>query len=105
MLNQNKTVIRNTIIAASLLVFAYILRIILRRMDMLIPPTVLTIVRNLIHESIVILWAISLRRRVVNKQVSRMLFAVGLLMAMWLIAKNVKYEFFPNNVVPAVRYL
>lgn len=105
MSKQNKIVLRNVIVVALLLAFAYVLRIILRPMESLLLPTALTIVRSTIHVTIVILWTVSLWRRVVNKQVQRILLSVGLLMAMWIIAKTIKYEFLPNNFTTLGRYI
>ena len=102
---QNKVMLRNIIIVAVLLLVAWILRSILRKMPSLFLPTVLTTIRNVIHISIAIMWTISLYRRVVNKQVRNLLIAVGSLMTLWLIAKTVKYEVFPNNTTTAGRYL
>ena len=102
---QNKVMLRNIIIVAVLLLVVWILRSILRKMPSLFLPTVLTTIRNVIHISMAIMWTISLYRRVVNKQVRNLLVAVGSLMTLWLIAKTVKYEFFPNNTTTAGRYL
>lgn len=105
MKKQNKVMLRNIIIVAVLLLVAWILRSILRKMPGLFLPTVLTTIRNVIHISIAIMCTISLHRRVVNKQVRNLLIAVGSLMTLWLIAKTVKYEVFPNNTTTAGRYL
>ena len=105
MSKQNKRMLRNIIAVAAALAVAYVLRMIVREMEALFLPTVLTAVRNTIHITIVVLWTASLRRRVVNKQVRRLFLATGALMAAWLLAKTVKYEFFPNNITVAARYL
>ena len=105
MSKQNKIVLRNVIVIAFFLAFAYALRIILRQMSTLFLPSALTIIRSTIHVTIVALWTVSLGRRVVNKQVRRILLAVGFLMAMWIIAKTLKYEFLPNNFTTLGRYI
>ena len=105
MTKQNKTTLQNIILVAVLLIIAYIFRMISRQMTDTFLPTLLTMLRAIIHVSIVLIWTISLRRRVVNIQVRRLLVSSGLLMAMWLVAKNIKWEFFTNNTEPAVRYL
>ena len=105
MSKQNKIVLRNVIVVVFFLAFAYALRILLRPMQTVFLPTMLTIIRSTIHVTIVALWTVSLGRRVVNKQVRAILVSVGVLMTLWIIAKTVKYEFQPHNFAALGRYI
>lgn len=62
-------------------------------------------VRNMIHISLLLSWCVSLRRRIINVQVRRSVVAVGLLMAFWLTAKAVKYEFVSDRTFFLGRYI
>lgn len=50
-------------------------------------------VRNGIHLTLMLMWCISLGRRIVSKPVRRMLIAVGVLLAFWLIVRTCKWEY------------
>lgn len=88
-----------------LIIFAYILRIVSRNMIGVFLPTLLTTIRNTIHVALITIWIVSIKRRIVNKQVRKLIIIVGILMAYWLTAKTIKYEFFPDNYQIAQRYL
>ena len=105
MTKQHKMLLRNAVLVAVALAVAYALRIILRPMSDPFLPTVLTVIRTVIHVTIAALWSLSLNRRIVNRQVRGVLVTVGVLMVFWLIAKTVKYEFFPHNYTAAGRYI
>ncbi len=105
MLRQNKKLIINVIIAVILLSFAYSLRIVSRKMTDFFLATMLIAIRNIIHVVLVILWSNSVRNRIVNKQVRKLFLIVSILMAACIIIKTIKWEFFPNNTITAVRYL
>ena len=50
-------------------------------------------VRNGIHLTLMLMWCISLGRRIVSKPVRHMLIAVGVLLAFWLIVRTCKWEY------------
>lgn len=62
-------------------------------------------IRNVIHISLIISWCVSLHRRILNVQVRRSMVAAGLLMAFWLTAKAVKYEFVASRLFWLGRYI
>lgn len=62
-------------------------------------------IRNMIHISLLIRWCVSLRQRIINAQVHRSLVAIGILMAFWLTAKVIKYEFVPSRSFWLGRYI
>lgn len=62
-------------------------------------------IRNVIHISLIIGWCVSLRQRIINAQVRRRLAAIGILMAFWLTAKVVKYEFIASRSFWLGRYI
>lgn len=55
--------------------------------------TALWTVRNGIHLTLMLMWSISLGRRVVSKPVRHMLIAVAALLAFWLIVRTCKWEY------------
>ena len=105
MVKHNKIFLKNVLIVTFLLVLAFLFRTIGREMSSSFGATVLIILRSLIHVSTIIFWTLSLYKRVVNKQVRQILIGVGVLMTVWLLAKTIKYEFFPNNTTTLARYL
>jgi hypothetical protein len=102
---HNKIFLKNVLIVTFLLVLAFLFRTIGREISSSFGATVLIILRSLIHVSTIIFWTLSLYKRVVNKQVRRILIGVGVLMTVWILAKTIKYEFFPNNTTTLARYL
>ena len=105
MVKHNKIFLKNVLIVTFLLVLAFLFRTIGREMSSSFGATALIILRSLIHVSTIIFWTLSLYKRVVNKQVRRILIGVGVLMTVWILAKTIKYEFFPNNTTTFARYL
>lgn len=50
-------------------------------------------VRNGIHQTLMLMWCVSLGRRIVSKPVRNMLIAVGALLAFWLMVRTCKWEY------------
>lgn len=50
-------------------------------------------VRNGIHLTLMLMWCISLGRRIISKPVRHMLIAVGALLAFWLMVRTCKWEY------------
>lgn len=90
---------------AILLIVAYAFRLIAFNVSDVFVKTILTILRSVIHISLVSLWCSSVYYRVVNKQVRNLLLVVGALMLFWILSKTIKIEFFPNVTDVAIRYM
>ena len=62
-------------------------------------------VRSVIHISLLTGWCMTLQIRIINAQVRHRLVAVGVLMAFWLTAKVIKYEFIASRFFWLGRYI
>jgi len=62
-------------------------------------------IRNVIHITLILSWCVSLHHRILNVQVRRHIVGTGLLMAFWLTAKAVKYEFIASRLFFLGRYI
>jgi len=93
------------IIIATLLVVAFVSRMIYEDLTNAMAQAIMLTVRNTIHISLLFLWVVSLHRRLMNKNVRRLMLAVGCLMLFWLIDKIVKWDFTGSVTHPLVRYL
>ena len=105
MLKQNKSVRKAAVIAALLLAFAFVLRMIYENLPNAMLQAVMCTTRDAIHISLLFLWVMSLHRRLVNKNVRRLMLCVGALMIFWVIDKIVKWDFTGSVTHPLVRYL
>ena len=101
----NKKHNRMVIAVAGLLAVAFISRMIYEDLTSAMMQAVMLTVRNSIHISLLFMWVISLHRRLMNKNVRRLMLAVGCLMLFWLIDKIVKWDFTGSVTHPLVRYL
>ena len=70
-----------------------------------VTQALLRAIRSVIHISLLISWCASLRRRIMNAQVRRILVAISVLMAFWLTAKIIKYEFIADRSFWLGRYI
>lgn len=77
MQEQNKRLSKTTIIVSVLMVFAFVLRMIYEDLDNAMLQAIMSTMRNTIHISLLFLWVISLHRRLVNKNVRRLMLIVG----------------------------
>lgn len=105
MIRQGKFYKSTVIITAVLLIFAFVLRMIYEDLDNAMLQAVMSTIRNSIHISLLFLWVVSLKRRLVNKNVRRLMLCVGGLLLFWLIDKIVKWDFTGSVTHPLVRYL
>ena len=105
MVKNNKSTIRISAVAAFLLAFAFVLRMIYEDLDNAMLQSVMLTIRNTIHISLLLFWILSLHRRLVNKNVRRLMLVVGGLLLFWLIDKIVKWDFTGSVTHPLVRYL
>lgn len=101
----NKKHNRMVTAVAGLLAVAFISRMIYEDLTSAMMQAVMLTVRNSIHISLLFMWVISLHRRLMNKNVRRLMLAVGCLMLFWLIDKIVKWDFTGSVTHPLVRYL
>lgn len=101
----NKKNNRIVIAIAGLLAIAFISRMIYEDLTSATMQAVMLTVRNSIHISLLFMWVVSLHRRLMNKNVRRLMLAVGALMLFWLIDKIVKWDFTGSVTHPLVRYL
>ena len=101
----NKKNNRMVIAIAGLLAIAFISRMIYEDLTSAMMQAVMLTVRNSIHISLLFMWVVSLHRRLMNKNVRRLMLAVGCLMLFWLIDKIVKWDFTGSVTHPLVRYL
>ena len=105
MQNQNKTVTKTAVLVAALMIVAFVLRMIYEDLDNAMLQAIMSTVRNTIHISLLFSWVVSLHRRLVNKNVRRLMLIVGGLLLFWLIDKIVKWDFTGSVTHPLVRYL
>ncbi len=96
---------RMVITVAALLAIAFVSRMIYEDLQNAMLQAVMLTVRNSIHISLLFMWVVSLHRRLMNKNVRRLMLAVGCLMLFWLIDKIVKWDFTGSVTHPSVRYL
>lgn len=68
------------------------------------PATVLWTVRNAIQVTLMLAWGVSLKRRIMNKTVRRMLIAVAALLTFWLIVRLCKWEYTLGEMDTLGRY-
>ena len=95
----------SAIAVAALLAIAFILRMIYEDLTDAMAQAIMLTVRDTIHISLLFAWVVSLHRRLMNKNVRRLMLAVGCLMLFWLIDKIVKWDFTGSVTHPLVRYL
>lgn len=105
MVKNSKKTVRISVTVAVLLAFAFVLRMIYEDLENALLQSVMLTVRNTIHISLLLLWVLSLQRRLVNQNVRRLMLVVGSLLLFWLIDKIVKWEFTGSVTHPLVRYL
>ena len=104
-MRKNKRNIGIAIVVAILLAIAFVFRMIYENLDNAMLATVMLTVRNTIHLTLLLLWVISLQRRLVNKVVRRLMVTVGALLLFWLMDKIIKWDFTGSVIHPLVRYL
>ena len=88
----------------ALLVYAYVAKEAARNIENIFLETIVQFSRHLIHISLVFMWMISVRQRIMQKKVRQYLLAVGALVVFWLYVRTCKWMFFSSDLV-AKRYL
>ena len=87
-----------------LLVYAYVAKEAARNIETIFLETIVQFSRHLIHISLVFMWMISVRQRIMQKKVRQYLLAVGALVVFWLYVRTCKWMFFSSDLV-VKRYL
>ena len=105
MLKEKEMTIKTAVGAAVLMIVAFVLRMIYEDLDNALLQAMMAMTRNTIHVSLLVAWIISLHRRLVNKNVRRLMLTVGGLLLFWLVDKIVKWDFTGSVTHPLVRYL
>ena len=100
---QNK--MRIAFLAAVLMAIAFVMREIYEDLPNAMLQSVMCLIRDTIHISLLFSWVVSVQRRLVNKNVRRLMLMVGCLLLFWLIDKIVKWDFTGSVTHPLVRYL
>ncbi|MBO5908564.1 MAG: hypothetical protein J6Q67_02115, partial [Clostridia bacterium] len=105
MTQQKKKSVITLIATAVLLIVAYLPRETDLGFKTMLGTSLLVMTRSLIHITLLSMWCVSVSRRVVNKKIRNLTVATGIFMALWILSKTIKWEFFPTNEDTAVRYL
>ena len=104
-MRRNKKTIAIAIVTAVLLGIAFVFRMIYEDLEDAMVCAAMIAVRNTIHVSLLLMWTISLHRRLVNKIVRRLMVTVGILLLFWMLDKIIKWDFTGSVTHPLVRYL
>ena len=82
------------ILIAAALMFAYLLRFVFHHKtdDALFAISMMTL-RWLIQVPMTVLWMISIRRRILNPSIRKMLLTVGGLLLFWQVVRVIKYDY------------
>lgn len=88
-----------------LIVIAFVMREIYEDLPNAMAQSVMVMIRNTIHISLLFFWVVSVYRRIVNKKLRRLMLIVGCLLLFWLVDKIVKWDFTGSVTHPLVRYL
>ncbi len=105
MRKEKKTGAWRSVFVVILLGIAFVLREIYEDLPNAMLQAVMVTVRNTIHISLLFSWIVSVHRRMVNKNLRRLMLIVGCLLLFWLVDKIVKWDFTGSLTHPLVRYL
>ena len=103
MLKQRKKM--TAIVTAALMAVAFVLRMIYEDLPNAMLQSVMCLTRDTIHIALLFTWVVSLKRRLTNKNVRRLMLVVGGLLLIWMLDKIVKWDFTGSVTHPLVRYL
>ena len=93
MLTSQKKSYINIIVALALVSVGFVLHQTHHNIDDLYPKQISSMVFQIICVDVLIAWCVSIRNRILNKQIRRYLFWVGILMIFWLTVRIVKWRF------------
>ncbi len=102
---ERRSVTLTAIFVGILMAIAFIMREIYEDLPNAMLQAVMVTVRNTIHISLLFSWVVSVQRRLVNKNVRRLMLIVGCLLLFWLVDKIAKWDFTGSVTHPLVRYL
>ena len=105
MKSQKQAMRGYAIMAAILMAIAFLMREIYEDLPNAMLQSVMCLIRDTIHISLLFAWVVSVQRRLVNRNVRRLMLMVGCLLLFWLIDKIVKWDFTGSVTHPLVRYL
>ena len=105
MLKVRMKIVKYAILVAVLICIAWMMDTVDNMVENAVLQTFFLAIRNLIHISLIVSWCASLYRRILNKQVRYYMIVNGLLMAFWLTAKAIKYEFISDRMYFLGRYI
>ena len=105
-MNKNQKTNRSHALAvAVLMAVAFVMRELYEDLPNAMLQGVMCLIRDTIHISLLFAWVVSVQRRLVNRNVRRLMLMVGCLLLFWLIDKIVKWDFTGSLTHPLVRYL
>lgn len=104
-MEKDRNLIWYAIGAAGLIVIAHLMELLDSATTNAVLQAFMRGLRGVIHISLLISWCVSLQRRIINTQVRRCAVAAGALLAFWLIAKVIKYEFIADRSFWLGRYI
>ena len=104
-MEKDRNLIWYAIGATGLIVIAYLMDLLDSVTTNVVMQAFMRGIRSVIHISLLISWCVSLQRRIINPQVRRSIVAVGALLAFWLTAKVIKYEFIAYRSFWLGRYI
>lgn len=105
MIKVKMTVVRYAVLVAALICIAWMMDTVDDMVEDAVLQAFFLAIRNLIHISLIVSWCTSLYRRILNKQVRQYMITTALLMAFWLMAKAIKYEFIASRLYFLGRYI
>lgn len=105
MLKVKMKIVKTAVLVSILIFIAWMMDTVDNMVEDAVLQTFFLAIRNLIHISLIVGWCASLYRRILNKQVRYYMIANGLLMAFWLTAKAIKYEFVSDRMYFLGRYI
>ena len=105
MQKEKRSVTLTSIFVAILMIIAFIMRESYEDLPNAMVQAIMVTVRNAIHISLLFSWVVSVQRRLVNKNVRRLMLIVGCLLLFWLVDKIAKWDFTGSVTHPLVRYL
>ena len=104
-MEKDRNLIWYAVGAAGLIVIAHLMELLDSATTNAVLQAFMRALRGVIHISLLISWCVSLHRRIINTQVRRCVVAVGALLAFWLTAKIIKYEFIADRSFWLGRYI
>lgn len=93
----NKKHIFRTTIIFSLVIFTFLIRSSFASQKFNLVYLNMNLIYSLIYFGLFITWGVSLKKRIINRQIVRLLMTIVGLLLFWLITRTIKYIFFPPD--------